>query len=83
MDTFLWCSIFYFLATAQLLYYFTCDLCLRFRSCLVVLDIELSVSARHQKTRVLLRAWRLVLLLIAAAATDGVRHKFQNYKQRE
>ena len=39
-----------------LLYYLTCDMCLRFRGCPVVLDIELSVSARYQKTRVLLRA---------------------------
>ena len=38
------------------LYYLTCDMCLRFRGCPVVLDIELSVSARYQKTRVLLRA---------------------------
>ena len=37
-----------------LLYYLTCNMCLRFRDCPVVLDIdELSVSARHQKTRVL------------------------------
>ena len=43
----------------------------------MVLDIELSVSARYQKTRVLLRA-RRVLLLLAAAASGGVRHKFQN-----
>ena len=62
------------------LYYLTCDMCLRFRDCLVVLDIELSVSARHQKTRVL-PCVRLVLLLVAAAASGGVRHKFQNYMQ--
>ena len=61
------------------LYYLTCDLCLRFRGCPVVLDIELSVSARHYKTRVLLCARRLMLLL-AAAASDGVRHKFHNYE---
>ena len=40
------------------------------------------MSARHQKTRVLLCARRLVLLFMAAAASDGVRYKFQNYKQR-
>ena len=54
----------------------TCDMCLRFRGCPVVLDFELSVSARYQKTRVLLRARRLLLpLLVAAAASGGVRHK--------
>ena len=71
------------------LYYLTCDRRLRFRGCPVVLDIELSVSARHHKsvsarhhkTRVLLCARCLVLLLVAAAASDGVRHKFQNFKQ--
>ena len=61
------------------LYYLTCDMCLRFRGCPAVLDIELSVSARDQKTRVLLCAQRLVLLLVAAAASGGVRHKFENY----
>ena len=63
------------------LYYLTCDMCLRFRDCPVVLDIELSVSARHQKTRVLLRTRRLVLPLVAAAAGGGVRQIFQNYMQ--
>ena len=52
-------------------------MCLRFRGCPVVLDIELSVSARYQKTRVLLRARRLLLLLVAAAS-GGVRQKFQD-----
>ena len=61
------------------LYYVMCDMCLRFRGCPAVLDIELSVSARDQKTRVLLCAQRLVLLLVAAAASGGVRHKFENY----
>ena len=65
------------------LYYLTCDMCLRFRDCPAVLGIELSVSTRHQKTRVLLCARRLVLLFMAAAASDGVRYKFQNYEQRE
>ena len=38
---------------------------LRFRGCLVVLDIELSVSTWYHKTRrVLLRAGRLLLLLL-------------------
>ena len=84
MDTFFFCAlyIFYFLATAHLLS--------------LLLDVsyvppvsglsgsawlELSVSARHQKTRVLLCARRLVLLFVAAAVSDGVRYKFQNYKQ--
>ena len=41
---------------------------LRFRGCPVVLDIELSVSARYQKTRrALLRASCLLLLLLLAA----------------
>ena len=62
-----------------LLYYLTSHVCLRFRGCAVVLGIELSVSARHQKTRVPLCARRLVLLLVAAAASGGVRHKLPNY----
>ena len=62
------------------LYCFTSDMRLRFRGCPVELDIELSVSARHQKTRVLLCARRLVLLLVAAqqrAAVCGTN--FKNY----
>ena len=55
-------------------------MCLRFQGCPVVLDVELSVSARHQKTRLLLRARRFPLLLVAAAS-GGVRHNFQNYIQ--
>ena len=58
-------------------YYLTCDMCLRFRGCPVELGIELSVSARHQKTCVLLCTRRLVLLLVAVAASGGVRHKFR------
>ena len=49
---------------------------LRFRSCPVVLNIELSVSVWYQKTRrVLLRAeGRLLLLLLTAESRDdGVR----------
>ena len=46
----------------------------------VVLDMELSVNARYHKTRVLLRAWRLLLLLVAGAS-GGVRNKIQNYMQ--
>ena len=56
---------------------YCCDVCLRFRGCPAVLNIELSVSARYQKTRVLLRARRLPLLFVAAES-GGVRHKFQN-----
>ena len=44
------CTNFYFLASAAS--FSSCDMCLRFRGCPVVLDIELFVSARHQKTRV-------------------------------
>ena len=46
---------------------------LRFRGYPVVLDTELSVSARYQKTRrVLLRARRLLLLLLLSAESRGV-----------
>ena len=55
--------MFYFLAGAASS---STVMCLRFRGCPVVLDIELSVSARYQKTRVLLRARRLLLLLVAS-----------------
>ena len=66
------CSISSFLPRAAS--FSTCDMCLRFRSCLVVLDIELSVSAWYQKTRrVLLRARRLLLLLLVVAESGGVR----------
>ena len=78
---------YYFLFSRQrsfFVHYLACDmLCLRFRGCPVVLDIELSVSARYEKTRVLLCARRLVLLLIAVTASGGVRHNFQNYRQCE
>ena len=47
---------------------------LRFRGCPVVLDIELSVSACHHKTRrVLLRARRLLLLLLLTAESKERR----------
>ena len=76
---------YYFLFSRQrsfFVHYLACDmLCLRFRGCPVVLDIELSSSARHQKTRVLLCAPRLALLLVAAAASGDVQHNFQNYMQ--
>ena len=49
-------------------FFLYCDMYLRFRGCLVVLDIELSVSAWYHKTqRVLLRARRLLLLLLLTA----------------
>ena len=51
----------------------TSDKYLRFRGCPVVMDIELSVSARYLNTCVLLRAQRLLLLLVAATS-GGVRH---------
>ena len=83
----LYCFLFFLASTASYsatskYYYLTCDMCLRFRGCPVVLDIELSVSARHHKTRVLLCA-RRVLLLVAAAASGGVRHSSQNYMPGE
>ena len=47
---------------------------IRFRSCPVVLNIELSVSVWYQKTRrVLMRARRLLLLLLLSAESRGVR----------
>ena len=47
---------------------------LRFRGCLVVLDIELSVSTWYHKTRrVLLRARRLLLLLLLTAESKERR----------
>ena len=47
---------------------------LRFRGCLVVLDIKLSVSAWYHKTRrVLLRARRLLLLLLLLTAESKER----------
>ena len=72
-----WCSIFYFprhSAASFSTNCLTCDMCLRFRGCPVA---ELSITARHQKTRVVLCARRLVLLLVAAAASGGVWLKFQ------
>ena len=63
----------------------TCDMCLRFRGCPVELDIELFVSARHHKTRVLLYARRLVLMLVAArqrAAVCGRNFKTTSVKNQ-
>ena len=46
----------------------------RCRGCAVVLDIELSVSAWYHKTRrVLLRTWRLLLLLLLTAESKERR----------
>ena len=73
-----------FLFSHQRSFHFsTWDMCLRIRGCPVVLDTELSLSVWHliQKTRVLLRAWRLLLTIVAASG--GVRHKFPNYMQRD
>ena len=69
-----WCSVFYFLASAASSS--TCHMCLWFRGCPVVLDIELSLSARYQKTRVDARAACLPLLCCSSE-----RHKIQNYIQ--
>ena len=47
---------------------------LRFQSCPLVLDIELSMSVWYQKTRrVLMRTRRLLLLLLLSAGSHGVR----------
>ena len=66
-----WCSVFYILDSAASSS--TCDMCLRFRGCPVALDIELSVSTRFQKTRVLLRARRVFCCSVAAAS--GINFK--------
>ena len=67
----------YFLASAALSSTAVICVCLRFRGRPVGLDIELSVSARYQKTRVLLRARRILLLLVAptSAAVCGIIFK--------
>ena len=64
----------YFLASAASSFCADTRMYLRFLGCPVVLDIELSVIAWYQKTRrVLLRARRLVLLLLVSAESRGVR----------
>ena len=70
----LFSALFSTFSPAQLLPLLVIYMCLRFRGCPVVLGIELSVSVRYQKTRVLLRVRRLLLLLVAAAS-GCVRHK--------
>ena len=63
----------YFLASAASFSTVIPRMYLRFRGYPVVLDTELSVSARYQKTRrVLLRARRLLLLLLLSAESRGV-----------
>ena len=76
--------VLYFLASAASSLFCDTRMYLRFRGCPVVLDIELSVSAWYHKTRrVLLRARRLLLLLLTAESREqrravcGVRHNFQ------
>ena len=54
------------------LYFLTCDMCLRFGGCRVVLDVELYVSARHHNTRVLLPCTRRLVRLLVAPAARGV-----------
>ena len=61
------------LFSRQRSFFVYCDMYLRFRGCPVVLDFELSVSACYQKTRRVLRMRRLVLLLLLAAESGGVR----------
>ena len=68
--------VLYFLASAASFSMMIPRMYLRFRGCLVVLDIELSVSAWYQKTRrVLLRVGRLqnLLLLLLSVESRGVR----------
>ena len=69
-----WCSI---LFSGQRSFVFLCcdtRMYLRFRGCPVVLDIELSVSAWYHKTRrALLRARRLLLLLLTAEIRERRR----------
>ena len=71
-----WCSVVYFLASAASSS--TCDMCLRFWGCPVVLDIELSMSARYLKTRVLLHARRVFCCSVAAAS--GINFKITSYQ---
>ena len=71
------CVRFGALFSAQHSFVFLCcdnRMYLRFRGCPVVLDIELSVSARYHKTRrVLLRARRLLLLLLTTESRERRR----------
>ena len=65
--------VLYFLASAASFSPVIPRMYLRFRGCLVVLDIELSVRTWYQKARrVLLRARRPLLLLLSAESR-GVR----------
>ena len=69
-----WCSILF--SGQRSFVFLRCDtrMYLRFRGCLVVIDIELSLSAWYHKTRrVLLRASRLVLLLLLTAESKERR----------
>ena len=68
--------VLYFLFSRQRNFFSLPVICVRFRGCPVVLDTGLSVSARYQRTRVLLHAWRLLLLRCISE-----RHKFQNRMQ--
>ena len=54
---------------------YCCDIHLRFRGCPVLLHIELSVSARYQKTSVQLRAQRLLLVAAASGSVCGINFK--------
>ena len=55
-----WCSILSSLASEASSS--TCEMCLRFRGCPVVLEIELSASTRYHRTRVLLLTRRVLFL---------------------
>ena len=73
------CIRFGALSSRQRSFFLYCDVCLGFRGGPVLLDIELSVSARYRKTRVLLRERRL-LLLVAAARSSGRQCAAKNSK---
>ena len=69
-----WCSILFYGQRSFVFLCYDTRMCLRFRGCLVVLDIELSVSAWYHKTRrVLLRVRRLLLLMLLTAESKGRR----------
>ena len=78
------CSIFSLAATPPqivgAIFFLFCDMCLRFRACLVLPHIELSVNARYQRTGVLLRARRLLLV---STASGSVRRTFLKYMRSE
>ena len=54
------------------------DMCPRSRGCLVLTHVDLSVSAQHHTTRILVRSWRLLRVSAAACVSSGnVRRELQ------